>query len=271
MNTCVDNEGREYDLSRWHKLSISQTFDERQPNHFGTSLATRQPIEVGDFVGDTRLGGSCNVNEIRTIPHCNGTHTESVGHIVDQPFPVSELPIPPLMPALLLSVEPVPATQTSENTTPLACPEDFLITEKSLNDLAKNADLNKISALIIRTLPNDEEKPQRKYGQGCEPAFFSAQAIDWIADQGIEHLLIDLPSIDKSNDGGLLTGHHRFWNVPESAHQTKQSSNVNKSITELIYVPDRIVDGNYLLNLQLADWVNNAVVSRPIIFELVKK
>ncbi len=59
----------------------------------------------------------------------------------------------------------------------------------------------------------------------------------------IEHLLIDLPSVDRESDGGKLEFHHAFWGVPNDPQ-------FHKTITELIFVPNHIPDGDYILNLQ---------------------
>ena len=82
-----------------------------------------------------------------------------------------------------------------------------------------------------------------------------------IREKGIEHLLIDLPSIDKEKDGGKLAAHKAFWNLPDEPR-------MQATITEFIYVPNRVKDGAYLLNLQTAPFVNDATPSRPLLFKL---
>ena len=66
-----------------------------------------------------------------------------------------------------------------------------------------------------------------------------------LVEQGINHFLIDLPSVDKEIDGGVLAAHHAFWEHPDN-------TNLERTITELIYVPEEIKDGLYLMNLQMA-------------------
>ena len=41
-------------------------------------------ISDGQFIGDTRMGGPCNFETYSITPHCNGTHTECVGHITNE-------------------------------------------------------------------------------------------------------------------------------------------------------------------------------------------
>ena len=80
-----EQSGRRYksDLSQGKSLAIGLDFDGPQPNHFGAEKAKRKPLEMGGFVGATVRGGSCNVDDLFLVPHCNGTHTETVAHIVD--------------------------------------------------------------------------------------------------------------------------------------------------------------------------------------------
>ena len=85
-----------------------------------------------------------------------------------------------------------------------------------------------------------------------------------IVDAGVQHLLIDLPSVDREEDGGELAAHHLFWNVPSNP-------NFQKTITEFIYVPNEIVDGRYILNLQVSNFANDAAPSRPMLFDLVEE
>ena len=87
--------------------------------------------------------------------------------------------------------------------------------------------------------------------------------MEYMVDIGVKHLLIDLPSVDKEDDGGALVGHKIFWKYPENTRK-------KCTITELIYVSNSIKDGLYLLNLQFVPFENDASPSRPIIFNLNK-
>ena len=80
---------------------------------------------------------------------------------------------------------------------------------------------------------------------------------------GIYHLLIDLPSIDREEDDGLLVAHRAFWDYPNQI-------DLKRTITELIFVPDYIKDGFYLLNLSPANINNDASPSRPVLYKLSK-
>lgn len=103
-----------------------------------------------------------------------------------------------------------------------------------------------------------------------EPPFISMDAMRYIVSLGVEHLLIDLPSVDRLFDDGELNAHHIFWNMKPGGHGVEEDSKINRTITEMIYVDDQISDGSYLLNLQIAPFVSDASPSRPLLFPLIK-
>lgn len=259
------------DLSRPISIAIRQSFGSRQVNHFNAERARCQPVRMGEFVGSTRLGGSCNVDQVSLIPHCNGTHVEHVGHIVNSVDgnPLSH--VPPLMLAILLSVEATGAAQVSEAYRPPLDPFDRVVTAGSLQ--AARANLKSIgpvsaAGLILRTLPNDENKMEVQYAEKPSPPFLTVDAIEWIIERGVEHLLVDFPSIDRVHDDGRLTNHHLFWEVAEQHHELPAGAMPLRSITELIFVPGDVADGVYLLNLQFPDWATDAVPARPLLFRV---
>jgi hypothetical protein len=73
----------------------------------------------------------------------------------------------------------------------------------------------------------------------------------FLRESGIQHLLIDLPSVDKEKDEGKLLAHKAFWNVTD-VNDLNLDARLEATITEMIYVPDNVADGSYLLNLQIA-------------------
>ena len=83
-----------------------------------------------------------------------------------------------------------------------------------------------------------------------------------LVQKGVKHLLLDLPSVDREEDGGQLLNHHQFWQYPNEIRK-------DATITELIFVPDEVKDGEYLLNLQVTSLVMDASPSKPVLYELV--
>ena len=66
-----------------------------------------------------------------------------------------------------------------------------------------------------------------------KPAFFSIDAMQYIKDIGVKHLLVDTPSVDRLFDDGILSAHNIFWETKEKI------LNINaeyKTITEMMFV-----------------------------------
>jgi len=224
--------------------SIPISFDGPQPNAFGVDVATAVSL------GDTRDGSSVNFEQYTFIPHCNGTHTECVGHITDERISVLDCLQDVMMSAVLTTVEPV------------LVDGDFVITRHSIGALARET--RAVRALIVRTLPNDDGKLMRRYDADNIPPYFAADAIEYIVECGFKHLLVDLPSLDKLDDP-TLPAHRAFWNVELGSREVNANSRMNSTITELIYVPNEIEDGEYMLNLQIAPFEADCSPSRPVL------
>ncbi|GAA4826824.1 arylformamidase [Marinicella pacifica] len=254
------------DATKGISLAIPLQFNGPQPNHFGAPKATAEPMGSGDFIGDVAQGGSCNAEQVTLNPHCNGTHTETVGHIIEdkhQQFAPYQVIQSPLVKAYVLTVKPVNNYQGDETYTPPLHQSDSVICKDMLTSVSKL--LQGVKALIIRTLPNDDSKKSRQYGADHQPPFFTHQAMRWLVEEtDIDHLLVDMPSIDKMYDEGLLSNHRIFWQVDESGRWLNGNQS-HKTITEMIYVPDVVADGFYTLNLQVAAWQLNAVPSNPVL------
>jgi arylformamidase len=259
------------DLENPIDISIPLDFYGAQPNAFGVERAISKPCEAGSLVGDTRRGGSCNFEQITFIPHCNGTHTECVGHITNQRISVRDCLKDAFIPAVLISVEPENAFETNETYAVKLEENDKIISRKSIEEVFENPEFkiqsSKSGALIVRTLPNDESKKTRSYMENIPP-FFSLEAMRLIVEEGFEHLLVDMPSIDRTFDEGKLANHRIFWNIAQRSFETNSESRINSTLTELIYVPNEIEDGFYFLNLQIASFVADAAPSRPLLFKI---
>ncbi len=257
----------EVDWQNAHDLSIPLAFHGNQPNAFGVPQARAEAFRGGRFVGDTRQGGSCNFEVIHFIPHCNGTHTECVGHISEARIPLVEVLPLELIPATLITVTPERATETDDDYIPKKDPADLLVTRRALSDALDGVPEDRLVALVIRTLPNGPEKLSRIY-QGNEAPYFSTDAMNYVCDRQIEHLLVDLPSVDRADDEGKLAAHHVFWSVMQGTYEVNRGRHSTKTITELIFVPENAEDGTYLLNLQVASFVSDAAPSRPLLYPL---
>jgi kynurenine formamidase len=257
------------DHSRVHDVSIPLLFDGAQPNFFGAPIASSTPLVAGDFIGDVRKGGSCNCATYSITPHCNGTHTECVGHVTGERLGIRNVQVPALILARLVTLSPVDALTSGESTQPLPHAGDHMITRAALEHALRSDTLEGCAALVVRTTPNSVSKRTRSYGPDEPPPYFSAEFMHAIVASSVEHLVCDLPSVDRAADEGKLTAHRIFWGLPAGAIESRAASRPQATITELAYIDDAIEDGLYVLNLQVPPFDSDAAPSRPLLLPLV--
>ena len=257
----IGNKKYTVDFSKGIDISIPLNFNEEQPNTYGVEKATSKPYKDGQFIGDTREGGPCNFETYNFTPHCNGTHTECIGHITDERITILDSLKEEMIPSTLVSIAP---KTTTENYTPKLNMEDLVITKEELEIQLKGVNTEFLKGLIIRTLPNSESKKSRDYMKDT-PSFFSIEAMGYIVSLGVKHLLVDTPSVDRLFDDGHLSAHNIFW---ETKGKEFNLNTQNKTITEMIFIPSSMEDGTYLLNLQIPAFVSDAAPSRPILYKI---
>lgn len=233
------------DLSQPLDISLPLKDGSENVNAWYVPPPSITPVTDGDFIGSVQAGSSTNFNNIFFNPHAHGTHTECVGHISREFYSVNRELTTFFFLARVITTEPE------------ARGEDRVITR---DYLAAGWGDSIAEAIVIRTLPNDTSKTTRQYSHSNPPYLEEAAAI-WMAEKGIKHLLIDLPSVDKEKDEGKLMAHKAFWNYPDNPRH-------GATITEFIYVPDEVEDGLYLLNLQIASFDNDASPSKPVLYRI---
>ncbi len=249
MFTIINHKGKSYkaDLDKPIDISIPLRAGEKNVNAWNASQVTIEPVRVGDWVGEVSLGGSVNFRNIAFNPHGNGTHTECVGHISKENYSINQSLKKFFFIAEVISILPDELPNG-----------DLVITAEHIqNCLAEKHP----EALVIRTISNPASKIDMQYS-GTNPPYITEDAMRFIVTLGVEHLLIDLPSVDREKDEGKLTAHHIFWDYPNNTQ-------LQKTITELIYVPNDVLDGTYLLNLQIASFENDATPSKPVLYKIV--
>ena len=271
MTAELNIDGRRYsfDASAPIDISIPLRFNGPQPNAYGVEPASSVPCEAGALVGDTRRGGSCNFEQHTLIPHCNGTHTECVGHITNERISVGECLRDVFIPAMLVTIEPAAVSGVEDGYSMAIADGDQLITRRQLEDALEGARTEICAALVIRTMPNDESKTTRRYVDEIPP-YFTNDAMQFLVERGVRHLLVDMPSVDRLYDEGRLSNHRIFWNIEQGSFETSETMRRRATITELIYVSDDAVDGTYLLNLQIAPFASDASPSRPLLFRILE-
>ena len=246
------------DLSRPVSLAIPMNFSEGGLSHFGAPPATSRPLSVPGFSGAVATGASCNCSTLTITPHCNGTHTECVGHLTRESLDAHEVIPAGLIPALVLSIEAVDASATQESTEPFPRAGDRLVTARSIEQAWLSNRRLEPRALVVRTSGSISNAPP----------YFSREAAVLLVERGIEHLVVDLPSVDRARDEGRLTVHRVFFGLPHDSRELAESTRARCTITELAQVPEEVPDGWYLLELQAPALGGDAVPSRPLLYAL---
>ena len=239
----------EVDLSKPLDISIPLTNTDENPIAWYIEKPEIEPVVFGDWIGSVEKGASTNFNNIFFNPHGHGTHTECLGHITRQFYSINQSLKQFFFLSELVTIEPEMKG------------EDWVITK---NQIENSLQGNTPEAILIRTLPNFKVKKSLNYSN-TNPPYLSEEAARFICESGIQHLLIDLPSVDKEKDEGKLLAHKAFWNVKD-INNLNSDARLEATITEMIFVADEIKDGSYLLNLQIASFENDASPSKPVLY-----
>ena len=234
------------DLSEPIDISIPLKTGDDNPNCFYAPFPEFEPVRSGDWVGSTAEGGIVNFKNVRFNPHGNGTHTECVGHIAKEWYSIQDCLEQYHFLAKLITIYPL----KKEN-------GDRIIEKKQLEELIFPGEAE---AVVIRTMPNEGLKLRMNYSHS-NPPYLHHEAMQYLVHCGIKHLLIDLPSVDREHDEGKLLAHRAFWQYPENTRK-------NATITELVYIPNEVRDGRYLLNIQVAAFDLDASPSNPQLYAL---
>lgn len=232
------------DLSRPIDISIPLSGTEN-PGAWYIEKPTIIPVQSEDWIGKVSEGGDVNFNTITFNPHAHGTHTECVGHITEKVHSINKHLTQFFFVAELITV----VSEAKE--------DDLMISEKQLKHVLKGKNPE---SLVIRTIPNTLKKKTKNWSH-TNWTYIEESAMVFLRKLGVKHLLIDLPSVDREKDEGELKAHKAFWDVDGTIR-------MDATITEMIYVPHRIEDGRYLLNLQIAPFENDATPSKPVLYKI---
>lgn len=233
------------DLNKSLRISIPLKHGSDNPNCYHAENPVFETIETENFIADVKRGGSVNYKKITITPHGNGTHTECYGHISADDAAISHILTTYHFLAELVSVE---LYETGG--------DKFV----RFRDFIRKREYDFTEAVIIRTLPNPDSKAVCNHS-GNNPPYFDPEILKYLCQNGVMHVLVDLPSLDPEEDGGNLRSHKEFWNIQGKVRK-------ESTITELCFVPDDIEDGLYLLNLQTANMMIDATPSNPVIYKI---
>ena len=245
----IQHNSKKYkiDLSKPIDISIPIDVSKENVNAWCLDEPRIMPVESGEWIGSVAKGADVNFNNIQFNPHAHITHTECVGHITKELHSINKNLKQFFFLAEVITITP----EEIEN-------GDLVITKKQLKAVLGD---EKRDAVVIRTIPNSDDKINTQYSN-TNPPYILEEAANYLREINIEHLLIDLPSVDKEQDEGKLLAHNAFWN-------TSGKVRMSATITEFIYVPNEVKDGTYFLNLMVAPFENDATPSKPVLYKLV--
>ena len=209
--------------------------------------ATAEPVRSDGWVGSVAEGGSVNFRDIHFNPHAHGTHTETREHVADEFQPIDALvrsaALPFLLPALL--IDALPESRGEDHVVPLSALDGV---QGALRKWRPAAVILRCTTGAVLTDWSD-----------TNPPYLDAGFAERLVDAGVEHLLLDLPSVDREIDGGVLRAHHAFFGVGANTRK-------GTTISELLSVPLGLSAGPGLLALQVSPFINDAAPSRPVFF-----
>lgn len=247
MIATIETNSQKYKIDLTKPLDISMPLraSKKNVNAWYIDEPIIEPVVLDGWTASVVKGASINFNNINFNPHAHGTHTECVGHITEKVHSINQNLKQFFFLAEVITVAPEKYMK------------DYIISKKQLQFALGN---KKREALVVRTLPNTKEKLSAQYSYTNWP-YFEKEAMEYLVKKGVKHLLIDLPSVDREKDEGELRCHNTFWN-------TKGKLRLDATITELIYVDNKIQDGTYFINLQIAPFENDASPSKPVLYKI---
>ena len=211
------------DWGRPIDLSWPLRFDGFNPRAFHIPSPSRTPLRSGSFVGSVAEGGSCNVFSLSLHPHGQGTHTECVGHISVEPYCINDCLRRFWFRAFFCRIEP------------RQIKGDRVITRDLLKHIWENQAASLyvgggvgtrelgVEAIIVCALDWTVGKNSAVFPDfsGSNPPYFEATALDFIREMGVSHLLTDLPSVDREDDGGLRRTLYLFRSTQQGIMRSK--------------------------------------------------
>lgn len=243
MKITVKRDGLSYEVNLSQGIDCGSTFgdEKREPSAWYVNPVRIEPVKMDDWTGSVAQGSSVNFYEVQLNPHGNGTHTECYGHIDKghqklndhlkethgwiyfQRLPIREL-----------------------NGDRVLLLEDLKIPDGGFPEFVG------IEA---------EGLPFPGHFSNTNPPYIEAALCKRLADLGVKHLLTNLPSVDREEDGGALAAHRAFWNYPDAIRE-------EATITEFTNFDASLKAGLYFINLQTANIHSDAVPSRPVLYEV---
>ncbi len=229
------------DLDKAHDCSSTFGDSAREPRAWHAPPVKVEPVKMGDWVGSIEAGASVNFYRLELNPHGNGTHTECYGHIDGGHQKLNDH----LQKHHFIAYFHRQAASQQG--------QDLVLLKQDLPEI----DWQAIDAFAIEA--QGVQFPQDF--TGTNPVYFEPELCAFLAQKGVKHLICNLPSVDREEDGGALAAHKAFWHYPAAIRK-------EATITELAVFPKEMLEGHYWLHLQTSPIHNDAVPSRPFFYPL---
>ena len=232
-------------------------------------------LAMGSFVLSVASGCPVNVNALEFNVHGSCTHTESIRHIKPHTSPVHTndefAPKSCWSGAALLSVAPQTLADCGECYLGSSEATDLVLSRANIQaavntifvDVAVEDSHAFCRAVVLRTGMAAHGKDWSK----TNPPYPTSDAIRWLLERfpDLQHIILDVPSLDREEDGGTTPNHKIFFGATENDQESDQGFPL-RFVTELTRIPDEAEQGMYLLNLQVAPFVGtDAVPARPVL------
>lgn len=231
-------------------------FDTGAPVPFSAPPARRRALDLATGPADVRRGGAVNADRLDLVPHAHGTHTESFGHLSEGRETLVDVFEPRLLPASVITVEASSDVRAEEEAGPSWAVGDLVVTRSALLGGLASCDPSFVEGLAVRIVP---------VGPPDAPTYLTGAAASLVRDRGILHLVLELPSIDRPEDGGRLAAHRAFWGMDADSRSARPDRR-GCTLTEMAVFPPSLRDGSYLLDLQVPPIDSDAAPSRPVFY-----
>ncbi|MCP4499207.1 MAG: cyclase family protein [Deltaproteobacteria bacterium] len=256
------------DFSDAYSLSRTLSFNDDVDGAFGLPAATAKAVELGEFVGDTQRGGSVNCMTLVLHPHGDGTHIESAAHVEAEAPLLDAIHTPQLCLAAVLLLSATRFSDTDETYIEYANDDDWVLTRAALDAAwrelqERDGPLNP-QAIILGRLDDGDN------------AYLTNEAMQFLRERSLTHLLVEEKSIDRLDDGGLLANHRVWFDLAPRGEKQADLSQNRKTLSEMIRSPLSFVErmnpvqrGRFcLLSLPIPPWRTDAAPIVPSLFSL---
>ena len=255
VTVAIDHQSYEANLNDPFDISLPSKVKDGFTAWYVNPI-TIKPVQGEAFIGSVKQGGAVNFCDVYINPHGNTTHTECVGHISKEKQEVNNILNRFHFTSQVITLK---AKKIKEDLSEWQKKDDWIIDKKAIEKVL-NPD---IESVVLRTQLDYKGLVNKQYNNTNWP-YLLPELTAFLRSAGVKHLLIDQPSVDREKDGGQLLAHKAFWDYPNS-------TDLLRTITEFIAVPQDLEDGFYLLNLSFANLCNDASPSRPILYKLKKQ